>query len=106
MGGVAEQNQAAGEPAPTVDPADGIDQQVVERRHPLQQVRCGRKYPSPLLAEGPKVASSYRISRRAHMGCSPKVDEVATQRCLAEGSQRVQYSSNHGLARPLTIART
>ena len=30
MGCVAEQNQAAGEPAPTVDPADGIQQQVVE----------------------------------------------------------------------------
>jgi hypothetical protein len=34
-------NQAAGEPAPTVDLADGIDQQIVERRHPLHQVRRG-----------------------------------------------------------------
>ena len=52
MGCVAEQDQATGEPAPTVDPAEGIDQQVVERRHPLQQVCCRGKYPSPLLAEG------------------------------------------------------
>src|SRR5829696_10261499 len=87
MGGVAEQNQAAGKPAPTSDAADGINQQVVERRHPLQQVSCGGKDPPPLLAEGPKVASSYRVSRTRHMGCSPKVDEVAAQRCLAEGSQ-------------------
>src|SRR5215211_7159228 len=88
MGCVAEQNQAAGEPAPTVDPADSIHQQVIERRHPLQEVRCGGKYPSPLLAEGSKVASRYRISRRVHVGCSPKVDEVAAQGCMAEGSQR------------------
>src|SRR5215217_8793781 len=87
MGGVAEQNQAAGEPAATGDAADGIDQEVVERRHPFQQVCCGGKYSSPLLAEGPKVASSYRVSRPGHMGCSPKVDQVAAQRCLAEGSQ-------------------
>jgi hypothetical protein len=44
MGCVAEQNQAAGAPAPTVDPADRIHQQVVERRHPLQQVCCGGTY--------------------------------------------------------------
>ena len=106
MGGVAEQNQTAGEPAPTVDAAEGIDQQVVERRHLLQQVCCDRKYPSPLLAEGPEVTSSNRVSRRAHMGCSPKVDQVGTQRAWPKDPSGVQYSSNHGLARPLTSVRT
>ena len=41
MGRVTEQDQAAGEPAPTVHLANGIDQQVVERRHPVQQVPRG-----------------------------------------------------------------
>jgi hypothetical protein len=50
-------------------------------------VKVDLPYPSPLLAEGPKVASSYRASRPGRMGCSPKVDQVTIQRCLAEGSQ-------------------
>jgi hypothetical protein len=62
MGRVAEQNQAAGEPAPTVHAADGIDQQVIERRHPPQQIRRRWEHPSPLLAKGRKVAARHRLS--------------------------------------------
>jgi len=69
MGRVTEQDQAAGVPARTVDAGDGIDQQIVERRHPLQQVCRGGKYPSPLPAEAFKVASS--AAAQKYLGPAP-----------------------------------
>jgi hypothetical protein len=87
MGRVAKQYQVAGEPAPTVNATDGVDQQVIERRHPLQQVCCGGKYLSPLVVEGREVASRRRLGRLGCMGCSPKVNEIIAERGMAEGSQ-------------------
>jgi hypothetical protein len=49
MSRVAEKHQVAREPPPTVDPADGLDEEIIERRHFLQQVRSDGKDPSPLL---------------------------------------------------------
>ena len=84
---VADQDQAAGEPASAVNPAHRVDQQVIEGGDLRQQTRRGRESPVPDVEKCWQVPTSHSIGRWRRLSSHPEVGKAMAQRRMAEGPQ-------------------